>query len=449
MKQIMDFKRNLRGCFLLTVLMGVLVSACAVEAGRRGGGGGGFQEIRPASESIVAARYGKSLRRETGGIPILVLSGTYEEMGEAHGVLGGSEIMKALDRTLIPYVNRAKPGAWDRLVLPAARAVRFPDRFEAELGGMIKGIESRFPKRADRMLFSAGREISVDDLRALSCMDDIMEVLRGGCSSFSAWGKLTPDGSVICGRNLDYRTLPGLSPVVVIARKPAEAGRQATIEIGSPGYIGATTAMNSDGIFIMIHHEGGLRSARPEKWLPRGIILRDAIEKMRVSDSIEEIARIFRNQPAIMGNNTHIAFPVKPDQGRLLPLVVEWDGNTHESGATLRSGETENAPEATICTNHYIRRRSAASGSAESRERFDTLAGLVRGFHLSGGKIGLEEAVMMMESVAERGEMVTYLTAIAFPDTRRIVFAVTPGSGVPATEGKWIGIGWEELFEKE
>jgi hypothetical protein len=189
MKQIMDFKRNLRGCFLLTVLMSVLVSACAVEAGRIREG------IQTASISDVSARYGESFRRGAGGVPILVLSGTYEEMGDAHGVLGANEIMAGFDRTLIPYLNQAKPGAWDRLVLPAARTVRFPDHLEAELEGMIRGIRKRYPDKRDRALLSLGREIGIDDLRALNCMDDIMEVLGGGCSSFSAWGRLPGTGA--------------------------------------------------------------------------------------------------------------------------------------------------------------------------------------------------------------------------------------------------------------
>jgi len=60
--------------------------------------------------------------------------------------------------------------------------------------------------------------------------------------------------------------------------------------------------------------------------------------------------------------------------------------------------------------------------------------------------IGVEEAKRMMDAVAVRGEGVTYLTAIAFPDEKRFIFATTPDTGVPATEGRWIEVNWDAIF---
>jgi hypothetical protein len=51
-----------------------------------------------------------------------------------------------------------------------------------------------------------------------------------------------------------------------------------------------------------------------------------------------------------------------------------------------------------------------------------------------------------MHSVARSGETVTYLTVVAYPGTRKMVFAVTPAHGVAATEGQWVEITWDSVF---
>jgi hypothetical protein len=62
-------------------------------------------------------------------------------------------------------------------------------------------------------------------------------------------------------------------------------------------------------------------------------------------------------------------------------------------------------------------------------------------------KINLKKAVAMMDSVALGGKTVTYLTVIAYPDQQKMIFAATPGYGKPATEGNWVEIGWDAVFE--
>jgi hypothetical protein len=41
---------------------------------------------------------------------------------------------------------------------------------------------------------------------------------------------------------------------------------------------------------------------------------------------------------------------------------------------------------------------------------------------------------------------VTYLTSIAIPGEKRIVFAVSPGGGISATREEWIEITWDQIF---
>ena len=403
------------------------------------------QNIQNFHKNEIAERYGNSLRRNINSITILVLRGSYEEMGEAHGVLTGKEIIQLLDNIIIPFVNKQQANGWDRKVLTFVAAYTFPERYEKELIWMMKGIEKKYPDRNDRMLSSLKREIKIDDLRALNCLSDLIDSMEG-CSSFCAWGSLTESGKVICGRNLDERSISGKIPFMVVARQPTENGRKATVEISGPGVIGISTGMNEDGMIEMFHNGNGLPSAA-EKFIPRTIVMREAMELAGSVDSVEKISELFKNRMVQLGSSTHIVFPMYEPENGFLPFVVEWDGNGRDNGATVRTENPFIIREATVCTNHFIKRRlNEPNGSNSSQIRFQRLVNFLNEFRASNSVIGINTAIDLMDSVAAEGPVVTYLTWIAIPGERKIVFAVTPGSGAPATRGEWIGLSWEQVF---
>jgi Acyl-coenzyme A:6-aminopenicillanic acid acyl-transferase len=395
---------------------------------------------------IVSDHYGKSQRGTINDIPVLVLRGSYAEMGEAQGMLAGKDIIQLLDNTLIPFVNKYQPGAWDSKILPAASSFVFPADYEEELAGMMRGIVKKYPNIRDRMLFSIKREIRAGDLHALNCIVDLMSS-ENGCSSFSAWGSLTENGEAIFGRNLDERYIPGNNPFMVLAREPSEPNRMATLDIASPGFIGAITAMNADGLTVIAHDTNGFQASPEKKWEPRAIVLRNAIESARANDSAEGIARLFMNRSVRLGSNTHVVMPLNRGQKGTSPFVVEWDGNSRDNGVAVRLEDPAIVPDAIVCTNHYLKRRPEKANTLKSSERrmqlmIDTLQGCRAAHKL----INVERALEIMNSVAQRGDWVTYLTVIAIPKEKKIFFAITPGKGVPAPYGKWTELTWNEVF---
>jgi predicted choloylglycine hydrolase len=393
----------------------------------------------------ITERYGKSLRCRTGSVDVLVLRGSYEEMGEAHGALAGKEIIQLLDNVLIPYINKEQTNGWDRKVLPAALTFTVPEKYEKELIWMMKGIEEKYPNRKDRMLLSVRREIKIEDLRALNCFADLIES-GGGCSSFSVWGTLTEKGEVICGRNLDERFIPGKIPFMVVGRQPTESGRKATIEISGPGVIGISTGMNEDGLIAMAHNANGL-PFESERTMPRSIVMREAIESASVSDSVDQITHHFRSRRVQLGSNTHIACPLSGRGNGLPPFVVEWDGNRRDEGATVRMEDPSLIRDAIVCTNHFIERRQNETGvSKSSQVRFQRLVDVLRECRASRSVIGVRKAIDIIDSVAVGGQAVTYLTWISIPKDRRIVFALTPRPGVPATRGEWMELTWDQVL---
>jgi hypothetical protein len=405
-----------------------------------------IQKTEPHQQIEITERYAKSVRGRISGIPVLILRGNYEEIGEAHGALAGKDIIHLLDSILIPFINRTQTNAWDINIIPASNSCFFPEDYERELNSILTGIKKKHVHKNDRMLYSIKREITVQDLRALNCFIDIM-YSAGGCSSFSAWGSMTDNGEVIIGRNLDDRYIPGKPPFMILARELSMLGRQSTIDITGPGVIGSSTAMNADGLIVMGHDANGLPPSNTNRWTPRAIVMREVIESIRASDSVEQISRIFQNKPVTIGNNTHIAQDINKRPKSPLPFVVEWDGNQKDNGVTLRTVEHSELHDAIVCTNHFLKRRPKTGESTHSKMRYRRLTELLNEVHASRKVVDLGKAIKMMDSVAENGATVTYLSVIGFPKTRKIIFAVSPGDGISATKGKWIEISWDQLFQ--
>jgi hypothetical protein len=396
----------------------------------------------------ITEEFGGSSRGRLGGLDVMVLTGTYEEIGRAHGVLAGREILDVLDHMMIPFVNDQDPGAWDSILIPQSQHFQLPSPYERELAGILSGIMEKFPRTADRTLTSLNREISVDDLHALNCFIDIY-LSFGRCSSFCAWGPFTADGEVVCGRNMDERVVPNYTPVfMVVARKPTELNRMATIDITGPGVIGASTSMNEDGVLLMSHDEQGLEGRASDQWIPRSFVLREAIETIRSADPHRAITERFENKAVTSGNSAHVA---KPRGASDWPaIVVEWDANPQNNGATCRLVDHSWIDGALVCANHFVDRRSEPlSSQTNSIQRYGILQNYLSDYHASHKVIGFVDAAEMMHAASVRDINLTYFSVIAFPGKRELHIALSPELGVPATLSQWTIIPWDALFRDQ
>ena len=372
-----------------------------------------------AERVVVVARHGRSLRGTIDGRPLLVLRGSAAERGEAQAVLAGKEILRGIE-AVVSTVQAKRPGAWDLSMILAAKRFHWPARFEAELAAMA----ARLP--ADPVP-ALGRKAGIDDLRVMNCLSDL---LGAGCSSFSAWGALTPDGQVITARNADYSYFPLLDLISLVAVEPSEKDLRATLDLGMPGSIGASTALNAEGAWLALHDEPGLPGAKPSGWIPRAVALRDAIERARGKEAVEDVAAILRKSPTKVGNNVHVSGP------GIVPAVLEWDGNAKDEGVTLRKGEGTSI----VCTNHYVARASRDRG--DSQGRYDLLK---KG---ATGKIDFEAARRMLDGVSRSGGNLTLFSVITWPAARRYAFAIAPGLQTSAPKARWTTVEWDEVLAK-
>jgi hypothetical protein len=384
-----------------------------------------------ASPQSAPQSHGKSVRGTIDGLPFLLLRGTHRERGRDHGYLCAREIVQVID-AFIPVVGLRKPGGWDRDYVPAARKFAWPARYEEELAGMLEGIRKALPGREARTLKSAGREISVDDLKVMNSVSDIFGM---GCSSFSAWGALTPDGETVTGRNTDYVTFPIPLLGCVIGTEPAEEGLRPTLGASFMGMLSSGTVMNSEGAFLALHDSGTLPRDGSRPYVPRMMSLQSAIEGASGARAVEDVAAALRKAPVLVGNNIHVSAPGGA------AAVLEWDSNGKDRGVTVRAPKADEFAAGLVCTNHY-RARAGPSDCG----RYSKLGAALLRLQADGRALDLATAQKMLDSVAVNGASVTYLSVVVTPKARRMAIAYSPERGVSATRGRWVTVDWERIF---
>lgn len=393
-----------------------------------------------SQESVrVTARHERSARGTVEGFPFLVLRGDATARGRAHGILAGREIIRFLDQALLPVIHATSPGAWEAAFAGRTNLFAWPERYERELRAMLEGIRQALPDAEDRRLKSLGREIRLEDLKALNCLTDL---LGGGCSSLSVWGPLTEDGQVLSARNMDYMAFPITPYQTLIAVDPAEEGLKATLDLLAFGYVGAGTALNAEGVWTALHDEPGLAGGPREGGAPRCLSLRTAVERARAARAIEDVAGSLRGSAVRLGNNIHVSFPLSGARGAR-PCVLEWDGHEKDGGVSIHLPEADHV----LCTNHY-RTRASRSGPKDSLARLERLRKGIEELRAAGRKIGLAEARELLESVCRNGALVTHFSVVVWPDRRRMAFACSPSPGRSSTQGRWMTVEWDDLFGK-
>jgi len=394
----------------------------------------------------VEARYAQSLRGKIDNLPVVVLRGTLAERGQAMGALCGRDLLQTMAAILPVFQQRPGQG-WPQLVALTQATFNTPEDLEQQMTALVDGLRKSLPE-TQRIIEPLGRELTVADLKTILAFPDLLGTGRigfGGCSSFSAWGPMTPDGQVITGRNMDYPTFPALLPFMVVAQAPAEKDRLATIEICIP-WFGASTAMNEQGVLTLMHDENGLPPRAAAQRLPRSVVLRQAIERANAATALNDVAEILRNKPMMMGANIHLSMPAGND--RQLPAVFEWDGNATGGGITLRQTAPNLLPDALFCTNHYLKRRAVPLGG-DSVKRLNAMASLARQTRDAKQTIDVPTAQKIIAAAAVRGSLSTQLSIIALPAKRQLIVAVSPKVGSPATDGPWVRVDWDEVFKAQ
>ncbi|MHC4981729.1 MAG: C45 family autoproteolytic acyltransferase/hydrolase [Planctomycetota bacterium] len=420
----------------LTILL-VLVAITVVPSCRR-----------PSEADVtITARHGKSLRGEIDGHPFLLLRGTHEQRGRDYGFLAAEDIVKLVDNV----VRSAGAGfrsvgryAYEELLLWQASKFRWPDRYETELAAMLEGIREAMPDPEDRRLEALKREISLEDLKAVNVIADLVSL---DCSSLAAWGEAAPQGRLVVGRNLDFLSSWGMvSGQCIIAVEPRERGLKRTLSVSWFGMVGCYTAMNSEGVFVAIHNAPGLDSDAEDGWVPRTICLRSAIEKATAASAVQDVAGALRGKAVRIGNNVLVAAPAAGASGPQV-AVIEWDGNGRSDGVTVRHPNADEPPGSITCTNHYVARGDRQFLFSRSKRRYRTLLERVGDFAAGRKKADFEGLRKALDAVAMRGIAHTVHAMVVWPEEKKLAVGYARRAFTSPKRAGWFHFTWNDLFK--
>jgi hypothetical protein len=186
------------------------------------------------------AKHGKGELKYRGGLPVLTVEGTPEEIGEQVGALAvkpAAHLYGRLKEFLRAHgLERAYP-----LLLRTAGLMtgRFPPDHLKEIEAMAQA------SGLDRDLLLFGN--AFNDLRHL-----------GGCSVLVVEPPRSATGGPLFGRNLDWPpVLPLNEYSLVTVYRPK--GKHAFAAVGLPGLAGCITGMNDAGLVLSVNTSGPAR----------------------------------------------------------------------------------------------------------------------------------------------------------------------------------------------
>ncbi len=419
-----------RNLYFAAMIVGVMISGCGPNAPTEP-----LDQVQSSLLQITAS-YGQSVKGTVDGFPFLMLRGTHYERGKAHGAMAASQVISSVN-AMATFINSTGTLTWDGAI-SGLMYFSFQSRFDTELSGMYDGIVEAIPNPSNRVVPALGRAITLNDLKVLQ-VGDMLELSQ--CSQFSAWGSLTANGNTITGRNWDYPPLFSTSAATIIASDPTEAGLLSTIDSMWYGMVGNGIAtIREDGFYMSANDasidEPGIPFANPN---PSSLRARELAETVPLATGPASFASGLANHVPL-ALIFHISFPVPHSQG-LFPTVVEYDSRVSGGFGTTTRTAVPSFPSAIVLTNHFL--QAGAPTSQNSVDRYNAIWNGLQSYATSGTKVGFNEAKTLLNAAAQSN---TLYSVVTWPAQRQLMVAISPSPGVPATQGTFKTILWNDVF---
>jgi len=231
--------------FLLILLLGILVVPAAAFTLPQLS----FPAGTPSTDLPLVATFEGGQRYQAGEYPVIVLSGSYREMGRQYGALMKNELNEEYTFIMDTLVSRGY----------TRDAVRAEGRT----------VPAYYPQRV-KEIFSGMAETSglTEDDIAILWFGPIFQVsavpvVPASCSYLATWGNYTTDGSLVVSRNWDLPDLvqPFTKWYVLTVYRPTDGSN--AVATWSPAGARPETFMNSKGLFLA-DDNAGIVDAAPE-----------------------------------------------------------------------------------------------------------------------------------------------------------------------------------------
>lgn len=240
--------------------------------------------VRRATEILAPSRLLTNPPKVTRNVPhgevrwienqrVVLLNGTPEEVGQAHGQLLQQEAMACIDSVLHTFgtAQTIRTGRWFRHDLEEAYArlsPHIPERHKAETRAMAAALG------LDEQL-----------VQTLNVFPELFH-----CSGFALFGEATKDGKLYHGRVLDYMTAIGLQDAATTFIVNID-GRIPFANVGYAGFVGSVSGMNTQAISL---GEMGGRGEGQWDGVPMATLMRRALEECR---TLDEVMELWKNSP--------------------------------------------------------------------------------------------------------------------------------------------------------
>jgi hypothetical protein len=328
--------------------------------------------------------------RYIGDIPLLIFSGTPEEIGRHHAQLVKEPLKPALD---------------------------LPKRFVAELGleplwpfmaQAGRTLMMNAPKRHQQELAAIAKESGVDDA-TLAVASTLLELRRIGCSTLIVEPERSATGSPLFGRNFDFPTLGELPKYSVLAVYRPE-GQHAFASIGFAGFAGVLTGMNDAGLTVAAldveQAADGSRKFNPTG-TPLAFVFRRILEECT---TVDEAEKLLKSETATTWMNLAVC-----DRDGAAVFEITSD-NVARRGAEVGLLR---------CTNHF---RTKGLSTGETCDRYEKLRE-----HITASPLDVEAVHARLD--AARQDRLTFQTMVFEPRELVVHLAIgdPPSSDDPLT----------------
>jgi len=236
-----------------------------------------LEVLAPSPLLTSPAKLGRSVPhgelRWIDGHRVVLLHGTPEQIGQAHGMLLKVEANRCMDSVLYMFgiAQTINTGRW----------------FKHDLRAAYDRLQSHIPEdhKAEANALAKATGWNPELVQILNVFPELFH-----CSGFAMFGKATKDGKLYHGRVLDYMTTIGLqdsATTFVIAVD----GKIPFATVGYGGFIGSVSGMNARAISL-----GEMGGRGEGKWdgVPMATLVRRALEEC---STLEEVKSLWTNSP--------------------------------------------------------------------------------------------------------------------------------------------------------
>lgn len=376
------------------------------------------------------------------GIWELYVEGNPLERGEANGKLT-KELMYKQEEAFVTKIKELVPSEFKQNLLRNFLKYfnrKLPDyvkeEYKAEIYGLSRSTSHDFdfvaPVYWRTLYFHAAHDIghAVQDLAMV------------GCTSFAAWGKHTPDGKLLLGRNFDFYINEEFSENKIIAFINPDKGYKHAI-VTWPGMIGAVSGMNEKGVTVTIN--AGKSSVPLKAKTPISLVTREILQYASNIDEAIEIAKsceVFVSESIMVGS---------AEDGFAVLIEV--------SPKKFGVYNVESSSDLLVCSNHFQseiyaadKKNQKAIKESHSMYRFERMNELVQNnppvtpeiaADFLRNKEGLENKKIGYGNEKSINQLLSHHAMIFKPDERLMWVSANPYQ-----LGAFVAYDLDEVFEK-